>query len=372
MTSMRNSILGAMAGLLVGTIGALAYSHFTSDSALADLQAKLDAANADLAKSIADKGLLAKEASGDSSQVDELQASNKELKTQLDAAKAGTPVAAPPPAQINPVMLAGMVMGMMRGGGMQPQQHLFLLQTRLKLTPDQNAKIKAALEADANSRRDAMRAMFRNGGKPDPNAPATNLNTLDKVLDETLTAQQKAQYLQVQADEKASRAEAAATVQISQMAPLLQFSDTQKEQVLNSLYTVQNSAPDPMSLIGNPDAMTAITKQAQATQDALAKVLTPDQLSLYQQQAALTPQPFGGRRNGPGGNNGGTAGTNATGGAAPAAATTTGYVAQPAVTSAAAVPTPVATTPATTTDSTAGTNSTTTAAPVTNGAPVTQ
>lgn len=310
---MRNAILGTIAGLVVGTVGALAYSHYLGDGALlADLQARLDAANASLAKANSETKDLNQETSGVSDQVNQLQAANDELKKELDDAKKGTPTQ----PTINPAVLADMLRGMMRGGQFQNSQRLFLLQTRLKLTPEQNAAIKAAMDKDAEARRDIMRQMFRNGGKVDPTA-AANADTLDKTLQTVLSQYQMAQYQQLQADVTASRAETVATTQVDQMAPLLQLSDTQKEQVLNALYQVQSSAPDPATLIGNPNAMSTLASQTQATQDALAKVLTPDQLALYQQQAQMMPQ-FGFGRHGGGG--GGNGGGNGGGGAAPAAA----------------------------------------------------
>jgi len=159
-----------------------------------------------------------------------------------------------------------------------------------------------------------MQQMYRDGGKVDPQA-AANANTLDKTLASVLTPDQQTAYQQVQADEKTSRADTAATVQMNQVAPLLQLTDAQKDQVFNALYQVQMSAPDPASLMTNPNAATLVTSQAQATEDALSKILTPDQMALYQQQAQSMPS-FD-RRNRGGGGGGTPPATTAT---APAAA----------------------------------------------------
>src|SRR5271154_913359 len=100
---MRNVILGTVAGLILGTAGALAYSHYLGDGQLlADLQAKLDAANASLAKAAQEKQQLAKETSSISDQVDQLQAANENLKHQTD--KPSTPTDAAP--AVNPMTLA--------------------------------------------------------------------------------------------------------------------------------------------------------------------------------------------------------------------------------------------------------------------------
>ena len=207
---MRNVLLGTFAGLAIGTLGALAYSHYLGDGKLlADLQAQLDAANASLAKIAQDKQLQANEKSGVSDQIDHLVASNEDLKRQLeDLKKTPAPTVTAPP--VNPVTLAGVMMGMMRGS-VQGQQRMFLLQSRLHLTPDQQSTIKAAMDADNKARRDAMRQMFGNGGKIDPEA-AAKANTLDQTLATVLTPDQQTAYKQVQADEQLSRADTEATV----------------------------------------------------------------------------------------------------------------------------------------------------------------
>jgi len=316
---MRNAILGTVAGLAIGTVGALAYSHYLGDGALlADLQSQLDAANADLAKAKGDRQQLAKETSGVSDQVDQLETSNEDLKQQLDNLKKASPTTNAPP--LNPMALFGMMRGMGRGG-MQGQQRMLLLQSRLKLTPDQAAKIKAAMDADAQARRTLMQQAFRNGGKIDPQAAAA-ANTLDQTLTTVLTPEQQTTYQQVQADEQASRADMAATMQVDQMSPLLQLSDSQRDQVSQALYQVQASAPDPESLMANPNAAAIVAAQAQATQDALAKVLTPDQMALYQQMGQSFSQ--GGGRFGRGGGGGGGGGNG--NGAAPSPAPTTSAV----------------------------------------------
>jgi len=308
---MKNVILGTIAGLLLGTVGALAYSHYLGDGALlADLQAKLDAANASLAKVSDDKKQLAQETTGVSDQVDALQASNAELKKQLADLKSGAPAPAPADTQQpNLAAVARMMFGAIRGMN-NPQQRMLLLKTRLKLTPDQEAQIKAAMDADNQKRRELGRQMFTSG-KIDPQAAAA-ANTLDQTLNAILTPDQQASYKQVQADEQAARANTAATVQVNQIAPLLQLSDAQRDQVFQSVYQLQSSAPDPGNLMTNPNAAAVLTSQAQAMQAAMAKVLTPDQLSLYQQQLQAAPQP--GRRGnggngGSGGGNGGNGGT---------------------------------------------------------------
>jgi Spy/CpxP family protein refolding chaperone len=315
---MRNVLVGTIAGLILGSIGALAYSHYLGDGKLVDdLQAQLDAANADLANAKKDKQQMSSETSGVSEQIDQLSASNADLRKQLDDAKNAPATATATPA-INPSTLMGMMMGMMRGGGgpFQAQQRLFVMQKRLNLTPDQAAKIKAAMDADNKARRDLMRQRFQNNGQVDP-AAAAAANTLDKTLATVLSPDQQMAYQQLQADEKASRAEISATSQVDGVMPLLQLSDSQKEAAMDALYQVQMAAPDQTTLLTSPNPMAAITAQAQSTEAALAKVLTPAQLTIYQQQAQAQAQAMAAFRGGRGGNGGGG---NGGGNNAPAAA----------------------------------------------------
>ena len=325
MPNMRNTFLGTIAGLALGTVGALAYSHYLGDGKLvADLQAQLDAANGKLAKAAHENQQMANETSGASDQVDELSASNADLRKQIAALKAAPPAAAAP---LNPMTLAGMMMGMMRGGGgpFQAQQRLFVMQSRLKLTPDQSAAIKAAMDADNQARRNLLRQRFQNGGKVDP-AAAAAADTLDKTLATVLSPYQQTQYQQLQADENAARAETSATSQVDGVMPLLQLSDAQKQQAMDALYQVQMSSPDPTSLMSAPDPMGAISTQAQSTEAALAKVLTPGQMALYQQEAQQQAQGMAAFRGGRGGNNGGNgAGAPNPGASGAAPASTSGW-----------------------------------------------
>jgi hypothetical protein len=358
-------IVGAVAGLALGVAGALAYSHdFGDGKLLADLQAQLDDAKARLAKSEADKKLLQEQATGEGDQLTQLVTSNESLKKQL-ASQGQTPVAAPvaTPA-LNPALI-GAIMGMMRGGpGRSPEQRMFLMQTRLKLSPDQSAKIKAAMDADQQARRDLFRQARENGTRPDAAAIAAT-NTLDKTLATVLSPAQQQQYQQLQSDEKAARAETSATQQVDQMMPLLQLTDDQKGKAMNAIYQQQLAAADPATLMANPAAaVPVLTSQGEQTQTALKSVLSPDQYAIYQQDQQVMAQAaanFGGggrnRGNGNGGNGGGNNGTPTNGGGAPPA-----VAAAPAPAPAAA-PDAAAATPAATTNAAPADGSATNAAP---------
>jgi hypothetical protein len=363
---MRNIILGAIAGLVLGSAVALAYSDYVADVKLADLQAQLDAANEKLAKAAKDHKPAPPELTAATEQIDELQATNDDLKKQLAAAKSAPAVTQAPPA-FNPMMLMGMMRGMRGGLGGGPGRML-LLQTRLHLTADQTAKLRAAMAADDKARRAAFEQRRQNGGGPPNPQDFAKFNTFDQTLDSILTPDQKTAYQQVQADEQSSRAETAATIQVNTMAPLLQLTDAQKDQISSALYETQMSSPDPMTLMGNPNAATIMAQQAKAAQDALTKVLTPDQQTVYQQAAQVLNDfgggPGGGRQRGNGG--GGNGGNNA-----PAPATAAATPAPAAAAPATDGSTPAATTtPAATDASSTATNApTATDSSTTNAAP---
>ena len=109
-------------------------------------------------------------------------------------------------------------------------------------------------------------------------------------MQDILTPEQKTGYQQMKTDEKNSSAEMSASIQMNQLTPLLQLNDSQKDQVVNALYQTQLDTQDPdwikknvSNVAGNP--MAILDAQAKAKEDALAKILTSDQLATYHQQA---------------------------------------------------------------------------------------
>jgi hypothetical protein len=171
---MRNIILGTVAGLLIGTAGALAYSHFAGDgNALTDLQSKLDDASAKLAKTQADMKFLKEQYNSETEQLNQVLASKQQAGTTDAGATASAAPAANPLTiggmAITPDMVRGFMAMMGRGGPgggfRSPEQRAFLLQARLKLNPDQAKAIKDAMDADQKARRDAFRAARQNGGR---------------------------------------------------------------------------------------------------------------------------------------------------------------------------------------------------------------
>jgi len=281
------TILVAVGCLIFGVAGALAYSHFLGEgSELAALQDQLAKSKADLDKAAQEKVAAKKETDAMSDQIQQLSASKDELKkqvTQLQSEAPATTAATTPAA--NP--MAGMIKAGMKH---HLDEQLMLLKARLHLTPDQEAAVRKALEEEG-ARGEEMAAKLFAGGKIDPQAikDLKANKTVDQTLDEVLSPEQKTAYQQLKTDQKNSQAETMASYEMNQMTPLLQLNDSQKDQVYNALYQVQQQQSDPnwLKTVGNgaTDPSAIMDAQAKAKEDALSKILTPDQLATYHKQA---------------------------------------------------------------------------------------
>jgi hypothetical protein len=276
-----------VAGLAIGMLGMFAYEHYWGEgSELAQSQADLVNAKANLAKIKADDKQLESETDSESAQIQQLTSSKDDLVHQLTALKNAS-VTTPAPSAPNPMMA-----GMMKAGmEQQHQERLLLLKTRLHLTPEQEAAVKAAMDDEAKLGEEMMSKMG-SGGKIDPQTMAAmgqGIKTVAQALDDILTPDQKTAYQQMQTEQKNSAQASMAVSQMNQLAPLLQLTDTQKDQVSTALYQVQVNSQDPNWIKNNPvnpsNPTAFLDVQAKAKEDALAKILTPDQLATYQQQA---------------------------------------------------------------------------------------
>src|ERR1700690_1918883 len=119
------SMLLALSCLAVGALGALGYSHYLGEGKqLAELQAELSAANANLAKVTQNNQQAKSETDAMSTQIQQLTSTKEDLKKQLDELKSATPETAATPSAANP--FAGMS-GMMKARMVQHVQEQLLL-----------------------------------------------------------------------------------------------------------------------------------------------------------------------------------------------------------------------------------------------------
>ena len=285
---MRN-ILIALVCLAVGALGALGYSHYLGEGKqLADLQDQLATANTNLAKASTDMKLAKRESEALSAQVQQLTSTKDDLKKQLDEAKSAAPAAAGPATAANPFAnMGGMMKAVM---AQQSESRLQLLIKRLNLTPEQIAQVKAAMDEESK-RGEEMALKIQSGQKIDPQAMAAdykNFKSVDQTLNQILTPDQKVAYQQMQTDQKNSAAETMASIELNQLTPMLQLSESQKDQAYNALAQAQLQSQDPKWIKANAtmsDPTSILDAQAKAKEDALSKILTPDQLATYHQQA---------------------------------------------------------------------------------------
>jgi len=281
---MRNALLGILAGLAIGGVSSFAYEHYLGEgSELAQAQTDLASANAALAKIKENDQQLKSEIDATSAQIQQLSSTKEDLKRQLNELKSTSTATTTPPA-------SNSMADMMKAGMAQhEEQQLLLLKARLHLTPEQETAVKAALDEEAK-RGEEMMSKITSGGKIDPTAIAElkNIKSVDQTLNDILTPDQKTAYQQMKTDQKNSAMEMVATAEMNQISPLLQLSDSQKDQVYSALYQVHLDTTDPAWIknnLSNPTDPTAILEaQAKAKEDALAKILSPDQLATYHQQ----------------------------------------------------------------------------------------
>jgi len=265
---MRNLLLGLVVGLALGGSGVFAYTHFLGEGQqLVQAQSQIASTKASLTQATQDSQQLKDENTSLSSQVQQLTTRNDQLKHQIEQSPASDAATASPATPAATPMA-----GIMKAAiAQQNQQKLLLLESRLHLTPEQDAAVKAAMA----------------GGKVDPQS-LTGFKSVDQALDDILTPDQKTTYAQMKTEEKSGAAETMASSEMNQVAPLLQLSDAQKDQVYSALYQVQVNSTDPNWVKNNlptsTDPTAILTAQAKAKEDALSKILTPDQMTTYHQQ----------------------------------------------------------------------------------------
>lgn len=284
---MRGAIL-AIVGMALGALAALGYSHYFGEGKqLVDLQSQLAKSQSDLASAQETSKLAKKENDALADQVQQLITTKNQLQKQVSAGAHSTGITIPMPPGFNRTDMAGMVKAQMNQTN---ETKLRALEMRLHLTPEQVARIKAVMDAESE-RTAGMSAKLLAGQKIDYQSlmkDARNFQSTDQVLQEILTPEQKTAYQQMQSDERTSSAESMASMQMNQVAPLLNLSENQKDQVESALYQVQMNSEDPKWIQKNTstpgDPTVLMDAEEKAKEDALAPILTPDQMAAYKQQ----------------------------------------------------------------------------------------
>ncbi len=134
----------------------------------------------------------------------------------------------------------------------QVDQQLDIYTARLNLSADQSEQLREIMLL----RMTQMRTRFNINGteqREDENgAPMITQNDIDNLAAEILSPEQLEEYDEMRAQENASRSEMMATAQLSQIAPQLGLTETQKDQVYSIYY---NQSLEMTDRFMNPERM---------------------------------------------------------------------------------------------------------------------
>lgn len=180
--------------------------------------------------------------------------------------------ASPPSPQSRPEMPEAMKKAMELAGKNRLSAKLEALKVRLKLTPDQEARLRAILEAEQKKHLE-FADWFRKDG----------LSSSEQIK-QLLAPEQLESYQAYEEEERDSAYQSMANMELMQVQSLLQLSDEQKDKVFEALYNSQKSGLSPKDANGQEitDPKAAVEKQMDARLDALRPILTPEQLQIYE------------------------------------------------------------------------------------------
>jgi hypothetical protein len=163
------------------------------------------------------------------------------------------------------------------------------LRLHLNLTPEQEARLKAAVE-DAMQRQTEMTQKMMSGEKlsaDDLKGKGGKPVSWEKVLEEMLTPEQKVGYEAYKEEKTKTQREQMAQMQLSQVSSLLGLSEDQKDKVYSVLYENQDFSgmkdlpPEDVTASGIAKHM---DDNLQKTREKLQGILSPEQLDLWTQQ----------------------------------------------------------------------------------------
>jgi hypothetical protein len=158
------------------------------------------------------------------------------------------------------------------------------LNLRLRLTPEQQQKLRTIMESKL---RDGFRdpLLFDNPTQRDLTAVLFGVdpNYLDPELKELLSPSQYAEYESYKADERENAIETDVYADMMNLAHRLQLSEGQKDQMVGILYQNEVGLQSAQSLADPRERNEACAAQERTKQDALRKLLTPEQMRIYMQ-----------------------------------------------------------------------------------------
>lgn len=164
-------------------------------------------------------------------------------------------------------------------------ERLAALRSRLNLTPDQEAKIRALLESSPDlagggilggiSLADGA-TTFSLGGPAEGETQAAH----DEKLAALLTAEQKEKFAAFQQEQRENRIEIDTNREMAQLQQQLTLTPEQKDQAYQTLSDLARREDSQSA--GSPFDPETIEARTQARLDALRPILTPEQLKAYE------------------------------------------------------------------------------------------
>jgi hypothetical protein len=290
---MKTKLLFLLVGLLVGVAGTVAIvkrqwqardeqdriSRQQTEKTIAGLRREL--------------ATLERENRSLTTQVKDLQAG----RASPPAASAAASTAAKPADSPFAAMLGGgsdtnraSAMGRFMKAAMQQQVEMQVgaLKLRLGLTAEQEAAVRDVLGRYFGRGADAASKMMEGKmSKDELRKLHMTPQDLDAELKEIFSPEQQTAYEEYQVEQRRNQAEMMANVQLAQMQGMLQLREEQKDAVFDVLFEQAEKQLDPRTMAAmaeKGDFRKALQEQQTRLRTALAEVLTPEQMAIYDKQ----------------------------------------------------------------------------------------
>jgi hypothetical protein len=170
----------------------------------------------------------------------------------------------------------------------QVEMQVGALKLRLGLTAEQEAAVRDVLgRYFGRGAEVASKMMEGKLSKDEMRKLHMTPKDLDAELKEIFTPEQQAAYEEYQVEQRRTQAEMMANVQLAQMQAMLQLREEQKDAVFDVLYEQAEKQLDPKTMaasVEKGDFRKVLQEQQTRLRTALAEVLTPEQLAIYDKQ----------------------------------------------------------------------------------------
>jgi hypothetical protein len=170
-------------------------------------------------------------------------------------------------------------------------ERLAALKSRLKLTPEEEAKVKALLEASPDMGRgsglidsvnlsvNGISGTVSTAGVLSAGSNASSGESFDEKLQALLSPEQQNDFAAFQQEQFENRVEIATNREMSQLQQQLTLTPDQKDQVYQALGDIARKEAEQS---GNRLDLAAIEAAKQARLEALRPILTPEQMKAYE------------------------------------------------------------------------------------------